>query len=319
MARTFANTQKDPETSTLAQLCNSVSSYAYPYEDVAELVEDRAYAECARGRGRRVVQVLGRLAVFFEQMKSKSEENTRDLADLYLLTGEICQFSDWPEESISWFEKAIVVDCEYDVSYHSLATSCLELGNIGKAVQSLQQEIRVAPGNYHTYLLLADLYREQHEYEMLERILESLLQRDPDNIQALHKLIDYYEKRSPVVEVELLRRRLIAAHKKLVKLDLVIWTYHMCEEKKYDDALRFLAKRETESPGISITHLLKAHILGQLQLFKKKRHELIEFRRLNHGREEFMRTKLDEFAKVFGEKARSRVQKKLAIARLTAR
>jgi tetratricopeptide (TPR) repeat protein len=197
--------------------------------------------------------------------------------------------------------------------------SYLNLGETEKAVKSLEQEIKIAPGNYYTYLFLADLYAKQEKYEKVEEILRNLLSRDSDNIQALHKLICHYKKRNPNLDVELLRRRLINVDKDLVKLDLVIWAYHMCQEKKYEEALNFLNGREFESPGISITHLLKAHIYGCMRFYVKKRNELREFIKLNHGREEFMRTKLDEFAKIFSEKARTRLQKKLAVTKLTSR
>jgi tetratricopeptide (TPR) repeat protein len=311
--------QNDPTRCSLKKLCKLVSNYAYPYEDLAELIEDKGYEECKEGRDESVIEELAQLSTFFENMDNKNEENARDLADVYLLTGEFCQCSERFSDSISWFKKAIVVDDTYDVPYHSLATSYLSLGETEKAVQSLKQEIQVAPGNYYTYLLLADLYEKQENYEAVEETLRNLLTRDSDNIQALHKLICHYRKRNPQLDVELLRRRLINADKELIKLDLVIWTYHMCEDEKYDETLNYLNERELEFPGISITRLLKAYIFGCMRQYVKKRNELQEFRKLNHGREEFMRNKFDEFAKIFGEKACSRLQKKLAVTKLTSR
>lgn len=309
----------DPTRCSLKKLCKLVISYSYPYEDLAELIEDKGYEECVEGRCKEVVEELELLSAFFESMENKNEENTRDLADVYLLIGEFFQCSDMFSDSISWFEKAVVVDDAYDVPYHSLSMTYLNLGETEKAVKSLEQEIKISPGNYYTYLLLADLYQKQEKYEDVERILRSLLSRDSNNIQALHKLITYYIKRNPQLDIELLRRRLINVDKQLVKLDLIIWTFHMCEEGKYEETLRFLSEREHESPGISIIHLLKAHIYGCMLQYVKKGNELKEFRKLNCGREEFMRTKFDEFSKVFGEKASVRLQKKLAVTKLTSR
>lgn len=317
----IANRKKkyDPTRCPLKKLCELVSDYSYPYEDLAELIEDKGYEECLEGNDREVVEELSRLGTFFENIKKKNEENTRDLSDIYLLTGEFCQSCDRIPESISWFEKAIIVDDTYDVPYHSLAMAYVSIGKLDKAAQSLEQEITVAPGNYFSYLLLADLYERRKKYQKVEDVLRSLLSRDSDNIQALHKLITFYEGRNPELDMELLRRRLINADKELIKLDLVIWTYHICREGEYEEALNFLNNRESESPEISITNLLKGHIYGCMRQYANKRSELEKFKKLNHGREEFMRSKVDEFCKVFGEKACNRMMKKLAIAKLTSR
>jgi hypothetical protein len=93
----------------------------------------------------------------------------------------------------------------------------------------------------------------------------------------------------------------------------------MCREEKYEEAIKFLNKRGAESPGISITHLLKGHIYGCMRQYVNKRNELERFKKLNHGREEFMRSKVDELCKIFGEKAGSRIKKRLAITKLTSR
>ncbi len=309
----------DPTRCSLKKLCSLVMEYSYPYEDLAELIEDKGYEECIEGNDAEVIEELTQVCTFFENMENKNEENARDLADVYLLTGEFCQCAERFSDSISWFKKAIVVDDAYDVPYHSLAISYLSLGETEKAVKSLEQEVEIAPGNYYTYLFLADLYERQEKYTKVEEILRNLLSRDSDNIQALHKLITHYQKRNPDLDVELLRRRLINADKELVKLDLIIWTYHMCEENKHESALTFLNERECESPSISITHLLKAHIYGEMRQYVKKRNELQRFRKSNHGREEFMRNTFDEFAKIFGERARFHLQRKLAVTNLTSR
>jgi tetratricopeptide (TPR) repeat protein len=193
------------------------------------------------------------------------------------------------------------------------------LDKIEEAVKCLEQEIEVAPGNYYTYLFLTDLYEKIGKYEEIENVLRNLLSRDSSNIQGLHKLICFYKKRNPELEVEFLRRRLTNADKELINLDLIIWTYHMCEVKRYDEAIHYLNERENESVGISITHLLKAHINGILRQYVQKRNELKEFRKLNHGREEFMRTKLEEFSKVFSKKAGSKLEKQLSVTKLTSR
>jgi tetratricopeptide (TPR) repeat protein len=294
-------------------------SFAYSYEDLAELIEDKGYEECVEGRGKNVVEELSRLCTFFENIENKNEEMVHYLADIYLLTGEFCQCSEMFTKSISWFEKAINVDKAYDVPYHSMALSFLNLGEVDKAISYLEQEIEVASGNYYTYLFLSDLYERSERYEAVEKILRDLLSRDPNNIQALHKLICHYQKRSPELDVELLRRRLINADNQRVKLDLVIWTYHMYCDNQYEEAIKLLNERESKVTGIAITHLLKAFLYGIMNQHVKKRNELKEFKKLNRGWEESMRIKLEEFSNVFGKKAGHQMLKKLSLIEITSR
>ena len=315
----FRKRHHDPSRCSLKKLCDLVMSFTYPYEDLAEIIEDKGYEECVEGNGKKVVEELSRLCTFFENIENKNEEIIRDLADVYLLTGEFCQCSEMFTKSIIWFERAINVDQSYDVPYHSLALSFLNLGEIEKAIDCLEQEIEVASGNYYTYLFLSDLYEKVERYEGVEKILRDLLSRDSNNIQALHKLICHYQERNPELDVELLRRRLINADKQRVKLDLVIWTYHMYCDHQYEEAIKLLNERENEVTGIAITHLLKAFLYGIMNQHVKKRNELKEFKKLNRGWEESMRIKLEEFSNVFGKKAGDQLLKKLSLIKLTSR
>ena len=83
--------QYDATRCSIKKLCDLVTSYAYPYEDMAELIEDKSYEECLAGNGQEVIEELQKVCTFFEEMENKNEENTRDLADVYLLIGEFCQ------------------------------------------------------------------------------------------------------------------------------------------------------------------------------------------------------------------------------------
>ncbi len=305
------------QRSSFKKLCELVMDYAYSYEDLAELIEDKGYEECHQGKDGQVIEGLSKLSRFFEEMENKNDENIRDLSDVYLLAGEFLQSVEKYKQSIIWFEKAIIADNFYDAPYHSLAFSHMQLDQIDKAAKCLEEEINIAPGNYYSYLLLVDVYEKLQRFDDIEDVLKNLLSRDASNIQGLHKLICFYEKRKPELDVEFLRRRLLGADKALVKLELIIWTYHMCKEGKYDEAIRFLNEREIESVKISITHLLKAYIFGILRQYSMKKRELRDFRRLNHGREEFMRTKLMEFSKVFGKKAGTSLERKLLLSKLS--
>lgn len=304
-----------PEEQTLAQLCELVASYESPFEDVADLIENRAFAQCQNGGADGVVEQLRELAAFFEEMENKNEENSRDQADIYVLIGEILQYHDDFAESIEWFRKAIAVNDRYSVPFHSLAISYRRLGDSKSAARCLEQELLLAPGNYFSYLLLADLYEEQGETQKTEEILKTLLERDPNNLQALHKIITHYERTDANLDVEFLRRRIAAIRKPFTKMEMMIWVYHICAERRYSDALRFLTKREKDSPEITIIHLLKAYVYGEMREFTKKKAELTAFQQKNSARQRFMLNKLEEFEHIFGPKITARLRRRLAISR----
>lgn len=300
---------------TLAQLCDVVAGCAAPYEDVSECIEDKAHAVCCVEGIDAAVGHLRRITTFFEQLEYKNDENCGDLAEVYVLIGELYQTVGDFAGSLSWFEKAIIVNDRYDVPYHGIAASYLRLGDDGRAIKSLLQEITVAPGNYYTYLLLADLYERDCEIERFQRILEALLERDPENIRALHKLIIHYERESPELDVGFLRERIIRSHRRNAKADLMIWACHMCRAGRHHEALVDLTHREKAAPGLSMVHLLKAYVYGELGQHAKKRESLRQFKLQNFGKTEIVRNKLTEFASIFGDAAARRLDQRLAAVR----
>jgi tetratricopeptide (TPR) repeat protein len=304
------------EECPLSELCSMISRYEVPFEDVADFVENKTYAFCTNGHYDLAVLELTKLAHFFEQMPEKNDENCRDLADVYILIGEICQYVNKFRESIEWFNKAAIVADRYAVPYHSLATAFIELGDNTNAVRSLEQEISLEPGNYFSALRLADLYEQQGYNEKAELCLEKILERNPENIKALHKLITHYEEKHPEADVKLLRRRLLAITKEFNEMEIVIRTFHLCKESRFADALKFLAGEFKKSPAMSMLHLLKAHVLGETRQFALKRRELIEFKKNCFGKMKFIENKLEEFKHVFGEPAVGRLEKILMISRV---
>jgi tetratricopeptide (TPR) repeat protein len=284
------------------------------YDDVAEYVEDKVFHECDSGRQEQATAQLEKLAGYLELVENKNDEVDRVLADVYVLLGDVFMCAKKFEDGRQWFEKAIVVDDNFDVAYHSLADACLRLGDETAAIHCWKQEIHNAPGNYYTYLQLADLFEKREDYIEFVEILEHLLTRDQHNIRALHRLIRHHEIHNPELDVELLRRRLINADHELVKMELVIWTYHMCREERCKDALLFLQNHEQENSGLTLTHLLKAHIYGVLRQYSKKRQELADFKRLCNGNSDAMRQRLNEFSTVFGGNDADRLHIRLIVS-----
>jgi len=297
----------------LQSLCADVASLKTPYEDVAEEIEDQAYTEYGRGGLEGVVGRLESIAHAFEFLRNKNEEVSRDLAQVYLLIGQIYQFAGKFGDSIEWINKSIIVDDTYPVSYHCLAVSYQSMGDAASAIRSLEQEVTVAPGNYYTYLRLADIYEKSGMMVELEGVLKRLLERDPENIQGLHKLIRYYERYVDGADVELLRRRLLSRSEGLNRIEAVIRAYHLCSCGRCGDALGFLAAWSCGAPDVSINHLANAHICGLTHQYSRKRQELTLFKEKNRGRTEVMEIKLMEFASVFGDEAAERIRRRLKV------
>jgi len=304
----------DPDNLSLGRLCDAVLSCAVPYDDVAEQIEDAAYFEYERGGHEHAVKILTGLARFFEGLRNKNEEVSHDLAQVYLLIGQICQYAGKYEESITWINNSIAVDDMYPVSYHSLALAFRSIGDESMSIKSLEQEIRVAPGNYYSYLLLADLYEKNGDFANFEDVLRRLLERAPDNIQGLHKLIRHCERMGGAADVELLRRRLLENDTGLSRIEAVIRAYHLVREGREKEAVEFLEEWGEGAPDVSINHLANAYIYGQMGLHAKKRREMSLFRIKNLAREDVMKIKIAEFASVFGEEAAEKIKQSLRVA-----
>lgn len=296
---------------TLSELVKSVTSCSCAYEDVAEQIEDRAYEECEKGRLEQALKKLTRISDFFENLKNKNEEIIRDLADVYTLVGQMHQYTDYLEESIDWFAKAIIVDDQYPVPYHSCAISNLKLGRSQDAIRCLEQEIILAPGNYYSYLMLSDIYKQQNMGKQVESTLKKLLQRDPNNIQGLHRLIQYYEEMAPAADVELLRRHLLNSKCQFNRIEAIIRSYHLICEKRYQEVIEFIDNWHRSATEVTVVHLIKAHVFGVLRHYTQKRLELAKFKERNHGREEIMLPKLHEFGLIFGKNAEKRLTHRL--------
>jgi tetratricopeptide (TPR) repeat protein len=304
----------NPENCSLSELCGLVADYIVPFEDVAEYIQEKAYGSCMNGGFSGALSELEKMAEFFEKMPEKNEEDCRDLADIYILIGEMHQYVNKFRESIPWFKKAAVVFDRYALPYHNLATSYIELNDTGNAIRSLEQETTLEPGNYFSILRLVDLYEQQSQFDRAEDCLKKILERNPDNIKALHKLITYYEEKHPDIEVELMRRRLLAIEKDFNEIETVIRTYHLCRENRFADAMNFVTVKLDESPTVTMLHLLKAYVFGELHQFARKRKELAEFKKHCYGKLKFMENKLEEFEHVFGKKAVAHLGKTLMIS-----
>ncbi|NLW32195.1 MAG: hypothetical protein GXY77_12155 [Fibrobacter sp.] len=291
------------EMASLKKLCDMLVSCKYPYEDLAELIEDKAYEECERGRLETALKELYRVASFFEHLENKNEENSRDLADVYLLIGQIYQFAEHFDESIQWFSRAVVVDDQYPEPYHCLAISFYKQKNYNDAIKSLEMELMLAPGNYYSYLLLVDLYELENRQQDIEIILKELLERDIENIQGLHRLIQYYENSEPEINSTLLIKRLLKIDKKFSETEILIRSFYLYRLGKIKETLIFLDSWLRMEPHLTVIHLIRAYLFDNLSNHSDKFRELTLFRKKNRDSNCILKSKIEEFASVYGKSA----------------
>lgn len=303
--------QENYPGATLENICTSVINCKVAYEDVSEIIEDKSYEQCEKGNISGSINQLKRIALFYETLENKSDENSRDLADVYLLIGQMLQFASKYDESISWFSRSIVVDDQYSVSYHNLAISYEKSGMVDSAIRCLTQEILLSPGNYYSYLLLADLYLCKKSYDEFVICLQQLLERDQDNIQALFRLIKYYEKKDATSDITLLYRRVLGINKVFNCTEWLIKTFILCKLNQYSEALNTVDRWQNNDPKTTMTHLTRTHIYGVQKQFTLRNNEVSLFLEKNNEKIDKIVNKLDEFSSVFGRSYTLRISKSL--------
>jgi tetratricopeptide (TPR) repeat protein len=296
---------------TLSSVCNKIILLQYAYDDVAEELECKAFQMCGDGHLDIVLTQLKRVADFYEKFENKNEEICRDLSDVYLLIGQMFQFTDNYMESIDWFSKSTLIDDQYSVPYHNLAISYRKLGKMDSAIRSLEHEINLAPGNYYSYLLLCDFYEQEKMPNEFEDCLKRLLSRDPDNMQGLYRLIKYYEKREKETDLSLLVRRILNVNKAFNKTEALIRIWVLCKEKKFSDAIEFSNMWQRSNQETSIMYLVSAYLYGILKDLKNREKMLSKFLEMNKDKKEIIQGKLNEFATVFGQTVANRLKKSI--------
>lgn len=289
--------------------CDSVVECRIPYEDAAEMIEIKAYELCENGKTDEAIEQLNRIAVFFENLENKSEEHSRDLADVYLLIGQMLQYAGRYDDSIGWFSKSVIVDDQYATPYHNLAISYDKTGKVDSAIRCLKQELLLSPGNYYSYLILAEIYKRKRKYDKYVECLHQLLERDPDNLQGLFRLIRYYETKKTGADISLLCRKVLAIRKKFSTTEWMIRVYTFCSLKKHTSALNTADEWERDDPRTSLVNLAKAYAYGAAKKVKERGYEIDIFVKKNNGDIDKMNKKLDDFGGVFGLNAKIRISK----------
>ncbi len=287
-------------TDSLSELCTKVLACDIDFDSVRDKIETLSHQECEESGIDGTLQSLNALALSYESMIEKNEEVIRDLAEIYILIGDLHQEHGSIEDSVAWYQKAIVVDDGCCAAYQGLATSLVKLGEIHRAIRCLEQEIQLAPGNLSSYLVLSDLYDSVGESIKMEQMLEELLRHNPQSVQALHRLIRHHSENNPEVNVSFLRRRLTSIVPATGAVELGIWAHHMCMELRSSEALKAVIKRHKEHPDPFLS-LLVAHLLWVAGKHDEMMNELRVFCERNSPGGNAARRAFREFTQIFGE------------------
>jgi tetratricopeptide (TPR) repeat protein len=304
---------KELKKAGLHFLVNYVITGKLAYSDLAEYIELRSYEEWKRGKFEKAIDELQKIVIYLERIENKNEENALDLAEVYLLIGQLYQYAEWYPESIDWLSKSVLANDGNPMPYNCMAVSYLKTGNFHNAIRCFEQEIAIDEGNYSTYLKLSELYGREGKLEKSEECLKKLLDRDPENIQGLHRLIRYYEKHNPAIDVGLLRKRLLGIATKHSWTSALIRAYHLDAEKRTPEALDFLSAWQMENNGRSspVTHLVKTVLYDELKMDRELKTELVAFIDECHSRQQVMHEYIVEFVSLFGEPHATRLKKRL--------
>jgi tetratricopeptide (TPR) repeat protein len=305
--------EKELKKAGLHFLVSLVITGKQAYSDLAEYIETRAYEEWKRGKFERAIDELQKIAVFIEMIENKNEENALDLAEVYLLIGQLYQYAEWYPESIEWLSKSVLANDGNSLPYNCMAVSYLKTGNFHNAIRCFEQEIAIDEGNYFTYLKLSELYAREGKLEKSEECLKKLLNRDPENIQGLHQLIRHYEKYNPAINVSLLRKRLLGNTAKHTWTTAAIRAYHLQAEKRTVEAIDFISTWQMENTGKSspVIRLVKTVLFDELNRDRELKTEIVAFIDECRSRQQVMREFIEEFSALFGEPFSTRLKQRL--------
>lgn len=292
-----------PELAPLQHLCDSILNCTMDYSEIAVFIENKAYEEWKKGQATFVVEQLKRIVLFLERPHNKSDQMKRDLAEIYFLIGQICQYSGLYAESIEWFSKSVFIDDGKSLSYHSIAESFVKIGNIHQAARSFERELALDEGNYFTYLELAAVYDRDNNPEKAEECLRKLLTRDPENIQGIHQLIRHYERNNPIIDVKLLTKRLLSIKKKLSWMEAIIRAWYLFRENRNEDAVDFLDSWENDNHASPVVYCAKAFFFTGLRNADGRKTAIARFKDMCKGRPDVIAGYVEEFKKVFGDAA----------------
>jgi len=301
-------------TAEMNQLVRLVKTMRVALVDVFEAIEEQAYMLCEAGEFEYVAETLANVAAFYESFEYKNEEIVRDLVDLYILIGEIFQFHQEYQVSLIWFHKASVIDDRNPASYHAMAISHEHMRNVPAMIKCLQYEVCIAPGNYHSYLLLSQKQLLVGDLDGAENTLKLLLERNPDNIDALHQLICVYELQPETVDCRFLRKRIIGRQSPQTLHEKLILSYHLCCMQQFERALHMMQLHSMQYPEHCIVSLVIAHIYGEAGYSGKKRETLALFRKHTIHRPVMAKSAIEEFEQIFGTAARENLLKRLHLS-----
>ncbi|MFQ6618666.1 MAG: tetratricopeptide repeat protein [Fidelibacterota bacterium] len=103
------------------------------------------------------------------------------------------------KESRIQFKKALKIDSNCAAAYYYIGKSYLDEGRKEDAINAWKNFVLLSPGPAHiVFNKLEEILFELGNFNEIENIYKSVLERDPENIQAMAALANIYEKKGEI-------------------------------------------------------------------------------------------------------------------------
>lgn len=140
---------------------------------------------------------------------SEEEDVDRSCSYFYFLWGTHAEYHEYYAEALEAYEKALICDSRASYIKEKLPLLLLNMGEVDKAMQWLQKEIRQNPENNAYRFILANIYYQQKRIADAQLLYEKALEFDPGNeiigirLAILHAQLEEYEKAINILQVQL--------------------------------------------------------------------------------------------------------------------
>ena len=98
-----------------------------------------------------------------------------------------------PKEAISHLEKAIQLDPEFGVAYFNLGNAYLNQGNLDEAQKAYDLAVNYGVNFLSMHWKLYDIYIRQEKRLEAKQELETILQIEPENMEAKKKMLGFLQ------------------------------------------------------------------------------------------------------------------------------
>lgn len=122
---------------------------------------------------------------------SLNEFQTKELRSAFIEGNKQKILENWEDAEAS-FKKALKIDPRHDASMYELARIYQRQGRLDDAILLVEDAVNIDQNNDWYYLLLADLYRQNRNYEKVAEVFKRLTEVNPDKMDYRYDLAGIY-------------------------------------------------------------------------------------------------------------------------------